>query len=214
MERQIRNIMQCSPNAVILKEAFTGTTQDRPVWRKLFQRLQPDDVVIFDSVSRMSRNAEEGFAEYEALYHRGVTLIFLKEPAINTEAYRSAEKDAVPMTGTEADCILAGVNEFLSVLRKKQLKWGGGQAQKGVEDRHERAKEGRLAAKLNGKQIGRKQGSKIITKKEQSCKEIIQKHSKTFGGTLSDSETIKLCGCSRNSYYKYKRILLHECKLA
>lgn len=89
VERQIRNIMQCSPNAVILKEAFTGTTQDRPVWRKLFQRLQPDDVVIFDSVSRMSRNAEEGFAEYEALYHRGVTLIFIKEPAINTEAYRS-----------------------------------------------------------------------------------------------------------------------------
>ena len=74
MERQICYIMQCSPNAVILKEAFTGTTQDRPVWRKLFQRLQPDDVVIFDSVSRMSRNAEEGFAEYEALYQRGVML--------------------------------------------------------------------------------------------------------------------------------------------
>lgn len=210
VERQIRNIMQCSPNAVILKEAFTGTTQDRPVWRKLFQRLQPDDVVIFDSVSRMSRNAEEGFAEYEALYQRGVSLTFIKEPAINTEAYRSAEKDAVPMTGTEADCILAGVNEFLSVLRKKQFKLAFKQAQKEVDDLHERTKEGMLTAKLNGKQIGRKHGSKIITKKEQSCKEIIKKHSKSFGGSLSDGETIKLCGCSRNSYYKYKRSLQKE----
>lgn len=210
IERQIRNILQCAPDAVIIKEAYTGTTQDRPVWRKLFQKLKPDDVVIFDSVSRMSRNAEEGFSEYEALYHRGVTLIFIKEPAINTEAYRSAEKDAVPMTGTEADCILAGVNEFLSVLRKKQFKLAFEQAQKEVDDLHDRTKEGMLTAKLNGKQIGRKQGSRIITKKEQSCKEIIQKHSNTFGGTLSDAETMTLCGCSRNSYYKYKSALQHE----
>lgn len=210
IERQIRNILQCAPDAVIIKEAHTGTTQDRPVWRKLFQRLQPNDVLIFDSVSRMSRNAEEGFPEYEELYHRGVTLIFIKEPTINTEAYRSAEKDAVPMTGTEADCILSGVNEFLSVLRKKQFKLAFEQAQKEVDDLHERTKEGMLTAKLNGKQIGRKQGSKIITKKEQACKEIIQKHSKSFGGTLTDSETIKLCGCSRNSYYKYKSLLQQE----
>lgn len=142
IDRQIRNILQFAPDAIIMKESYTGTTQDRPVWRKLFQRLQPNDVLIFDSVSRMSRNAEEGFSEYEELYHRGVTLIFIKEPTINTEAYRSAEKDAVPMTGTEADCILAGVNEFLSVLRKKQFKLAFEQAQKEVDDLHERTKEG------------------------------------------------------------------------
>ena len=33
----------------------------------------------------------------------------------------------------------------------------------------------------------------------------IQKHAKDFGGTLDDPDVIKLCGCSRNSYYKYKR---------
>ena len=29
--------------------------------------------------------------------------------------------------------------------------------------------------------------------------------SKDFGGTLEDPDVIKLCGCSRNSYYKYKK---------
>ena len=49
----------------------------------------------------------------------------------------------------------------------------------------------------------------ITTKKSIDCKAIIQKHSKDFGGTLNDPDVIKLCGCSRNSYYKYK----HELKI-
>ena len=44
-------------------------------------------------------------------------------------------------------------------------------------------------------------------KKSIDCKAIIQKHSKDFDGTLEDPDVIKLCGCSRNSYYKYKKEL-------
>ena len=40
-----------------------------------------------------------------------------------------------------------------------------------------------------------------------TCKAIIKKHSKDFGGSLEDPDVIKLCGCSRNSYYKYKKEL-------
>ena len=40
------------------------------------------------------------------------------------------------------------------------------------------------------------------TKKSIDCKAIIKKHSKDFGGSLEDPDVIKLCGCSRNSYYK------------
>ena len=43
------------------------------------------------------------------------------------------------------------------------------------------------------------------TKKSVDYKAIIQKHSKDFGGSLEDPDVIKLCGCSRNSYYKYKK---------
>ena len=60
-------------------------------------------------------------------------------------------------------------------------------------------------AKNKGAHIGLPKGSKLTTKKSLECKAIIQKHSKDFGGGLDDPDVIKLCGCSRNSYYKYKR---------
>ena len=64
IERQVRNILVEYPNAHIIREAFTGTTIDRKEWNKVFNVVRAGDTIIFDSVSRMSRNAEEGFAAY------------------------------------------------------------------------------------------------------------------------------------------------------
>ena len=50
-------------------------------------------------------------------------------------------------------------------------------------------------------------GTKLTTKKSVAAKGIIRKHSKDFDGTLKDTEVIKLCGISRNTYYRYKRQL-------
>ena len=47
----------------------------------------------------------------------------------------------------------------------------------------------------------------MTTKKSIAAKKEILKHSKDFGGTLSDSDTMKLTGLSRNTYYKYKKEL-------
>ena len=44
---------------------------------------------MFDSVSRMSRDAEEGFQVYQDLYKKGIELIFLKEHHIDTMTYKS-----------------------------------------------------------------------------------------------------------------------------
>lgn len=49
-----------------------------------------------------------------------------------------------------------------------------------------------------------KLGKTVETRKAKECKGIIRKHCKKFGGSLSDAEVIKLCGISRNSFYKYK----------
>ena len=56
IERQIRNIKEAYPEAVIIEEAFTGTKIDRPEWNKLYKKAKSGDTIIFDSVSRMSRN--------------------------------------------------------------------------------------------------------------------------------------------------------------
>lgn len=163
---------------------------------------------MFDSVSRMSRDAAEGVALYTELFSQGIELVFLKEPHINTATYKRAMEQSVPMTGTAVDMILKGVNEYLLVLAKEQIELAFAQAEKEVNDLHQRTREGILTAKLKGKQIGRAEGSKITTKKEKAAKEVILKHSKTFGGSLSDAECQALAGCSRNSYYKYKKKLI------
>ena len=86
IERQIRNIKAVHPDAVIVQEVFTRTRIDRKEWQRLFSKVKDGDTIIFDSVSRMSGNAEEGFAAYEELFNRGVNLEFLKEPHINTDS--------------------------------------------------------------------------------------------------------------------------------
>lgn len=205
IDRQIRNIKALYPAAVIIEETFTGTTIERKEWKKLFKAVQDGDTIIFDSVSRMSRNAEEGFEAYEALYNRGVSLVFLKEPHINTDTFRNALSTAIPMTGTSVDYILQGVNKYLMTLAKEQIRLAFEQAEKEVEDLHQRTKEGIETARLAGKQIGQKEGAKLTTKKSIAAKEVIKKYSKEFDGTLSDIDVMKLTGLSRNTYYKYKR---------
>ena len=75
IERQIRNILELYPNAHIVKEIYTGTkTEGRKEWNKLYKLVKQEAAkgksitIIFDSVSRMSRNAEKGFKLYEELF--------------------------------------------------------------------------------------------------------------------------------------------------
>lgn len=207
IERQIRNIKAEYPEAIIIQEAYTGTKIDRPEWNKLYSKTKAGDTIIFDSVSRMSRNADEGFTSYESLFNRGVNLIFLKEPHINTDTYKKSLAGLVSMTNTNVDFILEGVNKYLLSLAKEQIKLAFEQAEKEVEDLHQRTKEGLETARLAGKQIGKKKGDTWETKKSKQTKEIIKKHSKDFNGTLSDVDVIKLADISRKSYYKYKKEL-------
>lgn len=207
IERQVENILRAYPDAVIIKEAYSGRRMDRPEWTKIYKKFQPEDVVVFDEVSRMSRNADEGAEVYQELFERGIELRFLKEPHIDTATYRKALANLISMTGTNVDFILEGINKYLMALAKEQIRLAFRQAEKEVEFLRRRTSEGLRQAKANGSQIGNKAGSTFVTKKSKAAKEIISRHSKAFGGSLDDTEVMRLCGCSRNTYYKYKREL-------
>ena len=207
IDRQIRNIKKIYNGAIIVTESYTGTTTDRPEWKKLYKKLQTGDTIIFDSVSRMSRNADEGFALYEKLYNNGIEIVFLKEPHINTSTYKKALQNNVALTGTNVDYILEGVNKYLMALAKEQIRLAFEQSEKEVEDLHQRTREGIETARLNGKQIGQIKGAKLTTKKSIESKKKIIEYSKDFNGTLSDADCMKLIGLARNTYYKYKREL-------
>ena len=190
---------------------FTGTKiEGRTEWQKLYKRVQQGDTIVFDSVSRMSRNAEEGFELYKELFNRGVELVFIKEQHINTETYKKALTNNIQMTGTNVDFILEGINKYLLALAEEQIKIAFQQSEKEVADLRQRTREGMETARLNGKQIGGVKGKKLVTRKSVEAKKQIQKYSKEFNGTLKDNEVMKLVGVARNSYYKYKKELLEE----
>lgn len=211
IDRQIRNAKELYPSAIIIEEVFTGTKiHNRPKWNDLMKKVKKGDTIVFDSVSRMSRNAEEGFKLYEELYNKGIELVFIKEPHINTETYKNALINNIKMTNTNVDFILEGINKYLLSLAKEQIKLSFIQSEKEVKDLQQRTKEGIETARLNGKQIGLEKGTKLTTKKSIESKETILKHSKDFKGTLKDQDVMKLCGISRNSYYKYKKELVEK----
>jgi len=211
--RQIENILKEYPNAKIYQEQFTGTTTDRKEWNKLKKILKTNDTIIFDSVSRMSRNAEEGINEYMDLLEKGINLIFLKEGYINTEVYQEQLKsnDNIQTDDTDLnETIMKGIREYLKRLATRQIRIAFEQSEKEVKDLQQRTKEGMAVAKAKGSKIGREKGEIFETKKSKEMKEKIQKLSKDFNGTLKDIELMELLKIARNSYYKYKKELLNN----
>lgn len=213
IQRQIRNIKNKYPNANIIKIVYTGS---KVVGYKDFvnvvDKLEEGDTLIFDSASRMSRNSKEGCDLYEKLFNKNVKIVFLKEPHINTDVFKEALNNQIKLkleTGNKAtdelmNTIIEALNKYTIALAKEQIKVVFDQAEKELQDLHQRTSEGIETARLEGKQIGQITGKKLNIKKAKKAKAIILKHSKDFNGTLTDSECIKLAGISRNSFYKYK----------
>ena len=218
IDRQIRNIKAEFPTAIIVTEAFTGTKLDRPEWNKLRKKLKPNDTVIFDEVSRMSRNAIEGFSLYQELFNYGINLVFLKEPYMNTDSYKESMQgifNTEIQSGDNAtddlvNSIMAAINRFMMNKVEKDIQKAFEQAQKEVDYLHQRTREGIETARLNGKQIGLKKGSKLTTKKSIEAKKQILKYNNSFNGSLTNEDTWKLIGISKTSFYKYKEELLAE----
>ena len=135
IERQIRNILSAYSEAIIYQEVYTGKKlYERKEFEKLLSRVKKGDTIVFDSVSRMSRNADDGIDLYLELYDKGVNLVFLKESYINTETYKSALSNSIELTGDDVDDILIGVNSYLKKLATKQIRLAFEQAEKEVTD--------------------------------------------------------------------------------
>ena len=214
LERQRQNILAEYPDAQIFEEVFTGTSlYNRDEFNKLMRLVAEGDLLVFDEVSRLSRNAEEGFKVYSGLYNRGVRLVFLKEGYLNTDKYKNALERQITLsleTGDKAvdkfgNGLISLLNAFILDMAERDIYSAFETAQKEVEYLHKRTSEGVRRAIAEGKQVGRKQGVSVETKKAVRAKEIIRKHSRAFGGSLNDSEVMALIGCTKNSFYKYKK---------
>ena len=124
LERQERNILKAFDNAIIVKEVYTGTKlEGRTEFNKILNNIKTGDTIVFDSVSRMSRDAEEGFTMYQELFNKGINLVFLKERYINTDTYKK-QLDNVNLPSTDnkiVNAVLEGVKNALIELAKEQI---------------------------------------------------------------------------------------------
>lgn len=220
-DRQIKNIKREFPDVdkIVTMVVSGAKVIGYKDFEKVIAEAREGDTFIFDSVSRMSRNADKGCELYEQLFKRNIDIVFLKEPHINTSVYRQELNKQIEIqvqTGNKAtdkfiNAIIEALNEYTIALAKEQVRKAFEQAEKELDNIHKNTSEGLQVAKEKGKRVGTPKGTKLTTKKSIEAKEKILKHYKLFGsGTLNATETMKLAGIDKNTFYKYKRELLEE----
>ena len=213
LSRQITNIHALYPGIKIYSDRYTGTKLDRPQFQLLLSLLRPGDLVVFDSVSRLSRDAEDGYTLYMRLYADGVDLEFIKEPHISTKHFRRATEQSIGSVGnTVADIYIKATNEVLRLLAKEQIQLAFEQAEKEAADTRQRIREGlRERQAKTGLKTGRKAGDKVIVHNKAERVRKIKKYSKSCYGSLTDVEVMRLLdGISKNTFYKYKKVAVEQ----
>lgn len=115
----------------------SGKDTDRAQYQALKAVVRAGDTVIFDSITRMSRSMDDTKREYEWFVDHGVSLRFIAEPMLNTDA---SEKDDDVLKRAVSDIVLTVLAAF---------------AEKERHDIRKRQAEGIAAARKRGKHLGR-----------------------------------------------------------
>ena len=217
-QRQIDNIKSFDAGAIIYEEKQSGKDiENRAVFRKLLDKVKPGDAIIFDEVSRMSRNADEGYNLYMELLEKDISLVFLKERHINTEEYKRRMQNhmaRVSSSNEKMDNLINGILELVADFERENLKDNIRLAFQQAEHERlfliKRVKEGKFRS---DKHQGRPEGSlNLKSDKAEHIKKVILEQSKDFDGKFSDAKIMReyLQGVARNTYYKYKKKILVE----
>lgn len=70
LEAQEQEILSRYNDAQIYKEAYTGTTTDRPVFNDVIQKMKEKDMLVVNKLDRLARNTEEGIKIVKDLFKK------------------------------------------------------------------------------------------------------------------------------------------------
>ncbi|MBQ9155766.1 MAG: recombinase family protein [Eubacterium sp.] len=211
-EKQIDNINSRYPNAILIKEIYSKTVSDRTELNKLLSQLEKDDVLVVNSVDRLSRNPEKVISYYKTLAEKGVKLIFINQPYMNTEIYISAYEDTVSKA-PEADKAL--VFKSLLHLLTDQVNRILEKSWEDLQQHRVQMRESYNQAMAEKKQTGKAAGKRYESRKSFMVKELIKRYNQNYNGSMNDVATMEqirneMGTISRNTYYKYKKELAEE----
>lgn len=74
LESQEQEILNKYPNAKIIKEQYTGSKLDRPIFNELIELLEESDTLVVTKLDRLARNTVEGIQIIERLFEKGVSV--------------------------------------------------------------------------------------------------------------------------------------------
>ena len=85
------------PERRIYRDDASGKTFCRPAWEELEQDIREGDTILFKDIYRFTRERDNGYKKYMELLNKGVEMIFIDNPTLNTEYIKSMQSSADKM---------------------------------------------------------------------------------------------------------------------
>lgn len=183
------------PERRIYKDDASGKSFDRAAWKELEQDIQAGDTILFKDIYRFTRERDNGYKKYMELLNKGIEMIFIDNPTLNTEYIKSMQTSAEKM---KEENLIGGMTlEFvIRLLLVTELD----RAEKEREITVKRIKDG---IKASSKKSGRKEGQldKMSEELEADIKAFLSDRS------IKQVDLMKKHSISRNTLKKYIEIV-------
>lgn len=179
----------------IFKDDASGKSFSRDEWSRLEKMVQSGDTIVFKDITRFTRERDNGYKKYMELASKGVNLIFIDNPTLNTEYVESMQGTADKM---KEDNIIGGMTlEFvIKLLLVTEL-------DRAEKERLAISKRIRDGIRASEKQSGRKEGQIIKLSPELEADIVRYLGDRAIKG----SEIMSKHNISRNTFKKYCEIV-------
>lgn len=168
-------------NRDIYIDKASGKDTNRPKYQALKENVRAGDTVVFDSITRLSRNMDDVKNEYKWFTDQGVLLRFIKEPMLNSKTDEQGVLDRAI-----ADVILTILAAFSQAER---------------ESIRDRQRAGIEAAKKRGKHLGRPKKS-YATMSAAERQDFANEYNAWKAGKQTAVETFQRLELTKTTFYK------------
>lgn len=182
------------------KDDASGKNFDREDWQRIEKLAGAEDGIVFPDLARFTRgDTEEGYKKYMELFYKGVTLVFIDNPSVNTDNI----KELLNIAESENILTKVLVESIVKILIISELN-------KCEQERKAIVKRINDGIAASDKKSGRKEGSlaKMSSELEADIKKYLADRS------IKQVDLMKKHNVSRNTLKKYVAIVEQSVKAA
>lgn len=174
------------------KDDTTGATFNRTEWGKLEKIAQSGDTIVFKEISRFTREAEKGYTKYMDFLNKGVNLIFIDNPTMNTD-YIKKLASVADSQSLVAKTAMESIIKLLLIVELDRVQ----------QEREIIVKRIKQGIEASEKQSGRAKNTvdKMTAELEADIKELLTNRD------IKHIEVMKKHSISRNTLKKYIEII-------